>query len=114
MTAYSPLGSTDRPETRKDKEEPSLLENPGINAIAEAHNATPAQILIVWQLYRDVAVTPKSVNPVRLQQNFESLNIALTAKDFEAIKEVNSGCHLIDGSIFITKGSPYTLESLWK
>ncbi len=114
MTAYSPLGSTDRPETRKAKDEPSLLENPVINAIAEAHNATPAEILIAWQLHRDVAVIPKSVNPARLQQNFESLDIALTAEDLEAIKALNSGCRLIDGSIFTIKGSPYTLESLWK
>nr|WP_267256226.1 aldo/keto reductase [Coxiella endosymbiont of Ornithodoros maritimus] len=40
MTAYSPLGSTDRPETRKAKDELSLFENPVINAIAKVQ-ATP-------------------------------------------------------------------------
>ena len=114
MTAYSPLGSTDRPGIFKAKDEPSLLKNLVINTIAEAHHATAAQILIAWQLDREVAVIPKSVNPTRLQQNFDSIKVKLTAKDREAINGLNSGCRLISGSIFAIEGSPYTLESLWK
>ena len=46
VTAYSPLGSPDRPEsifTDKDKE-PIVLENPVLKTIAEKHGTTIALV----------------------------------------------------------------------
>src|SRR5690606_11209046 len=48
LTAYSPLGSFDRPETFKAADEPVLLKDPVIVEIAERHQASPAQVLIRW------------------------------------------------------------------
>lgn len=42
VTAYSPLGSTDRPERLKEDTEPSLLDNEVIKEIAQKNEATPA------------------------------------------------------------------------
>lgn len=44
VTAYSPLGSSDR--AWRDPGEPVLLEDPVVLALAEKHGRSPAQILL--------------------------------------------------------------------
>jgi hypothetical protein len=50
ITAYAPLGSSDRPAFVKAPDAPVLLDNPVIRSIAEARGRTPAQVLIAWQV----------------------------------------------------------------
>ena len=71
VTAYSPLGSSDRPDSMKADDEPSLLENEVIHDIADKHDATPAQVLIKWAVERDTIVIPKSTNAGRIEENLK-------------------------------------------
>lgn len=48
LTAYSPLGSPDRPWAKPDEQ--PLLANPKLIAIAEKYGKTPAQIALRWQV----------------------------------------------------------------
>lgn len=113
VTAYSPLGSVDRPTVMKAKNEPVLLEDSVIKAIAKRHHASPAQILIAWALHLGIAVVPKSVNPQRIRQNFESSKVILTESEMEEIAGLDLHRRYLDGNIWAIPGSGYTLENLW-
>ena len=113
LTAYAPLGSADRPARLKEKNEPVLLEDPVITAIAKQHDATPAQLLISWAIHRETVVIPKSVNPERIKQNFDALSIALTTEEMAEIEKLNQNRRYVSGSFWAMENSPYTLENLW-
>jgi len=114
LTAYSPLGSADRPAALKKDNEPSLLNHPIILNIAEKRGITPGQVLLVWGLSRGTVVIPKSVNPKRLHENFLAADLELEATDLLAINELEQGYRFVDGSFFQTPGSPYSVAGLWE
>jgi alcohol dehydrogenase (NADP+) len=113
VTAYSPLGSGDRPAALKGANEPVLLENPVIGAIAAEHGCSPAQVLIAWQLQSGISTIPKSVSAARLRENLAAAAIELTAADLERIGELDQHLRLVDGSFWLMEGSPWTLQILW-
>jgi alcohol dehydrogenase (NADP+) len=113
MTAYSPLGSPDRPDSLKAEDEPVLMEDSTITAIADRHHVSPAQVLIAWAMHRGTAVIPKSVNPKRIEQNLAAVEVSLTAEDMAEIAKLDRHRRYVDGTIWVVEGGPYTLANLW-
>ena len=113
VTAYSPLGSLDRPDMLKAEGEPNLLEDPIVLEIAETNGATPAQVLISWSIHRGVSVIPKSVDPARLKENLVAAEVPLSEEDLRRIAELDRGRRYLGGEFFAMEGSPYTVASLW-
>jgi alcohol dehydrogenase (NADP+) len=113
LTAYSPLGSADRPAALKKDNEPSLLDHPIILKIAEERSITPGQVLLAWGLARGTVVIPKSVNPERLQENFLAADLELEAQDLLTIDTLEQAYRFVDGSFFQTPGSPYSGAGFW-
>ena len=113
LTAYSPLGSPDRPARIKEKDEPILMEEVTIKTIAERHATTPALVLLSWVLHRGASVIPKSINPKRLKQNLTAVDLELTQDDLAEISRLNINRRYYTGGGWVIQGSPYTMENLW-
>ncbi|XP_001366873.1 1,5-anhydro-D-fructose reductase [Monodelphis domestica] len=83
VTVYRPLGGTS-----------NVLDEPVIKKIAEKYKKTEAQVLIRFQLQRNVAVIPKSVTPSRIKENFEVFDFELTKEEMDAILSLNRNFRL--------------------
>lgn len=55
ITAYSPLGSPDRPWAKPD--DPQLLDDPKLKALAEKYQKTPAQIVLRYQVSEQMNIS---------------------------------------------------------
>lgn len=113
VTAYAPLGSSDRPAAMKANNEPLLLEEPLVLEIAERHQATPAQVLISWAMCRGMAVIPKSINPKRISENFAAAELTLSQQEMEELTGLDRHFRYVNGAFWAMEGSPYTLAGLW-
>ncbi|MBB4266775.1 aldo/keto reductase [Roseospira visakhapatnamensis] len=113
LTAYSPLGSSDRPAHLRGAAEPVLLQDPTVAAVATRHGATPAQVLLAWALRRGTSVIPKSVNPARLAQNLAAADLVLGDEDVAALAALDRQYRYVSGSFWVLPGGPHTLETLW-
>ncbi|APU70330.1 aldo/keto reductase [Christiangramia flava] len=107
VTAYSPLGSGDRPDRMKAADEPSLLENPVIQRIAKKHGANEGQILIKWSEQRGTGVIPKSTNKERIIGNLASAGFQLDEDDLKEIAELDEHFRYVTGKFFEMEGNSY-------
>ncbi len=113
VTAYSPLGSADRPDVLRAADEPRLLDDPVVAAVAEEADATPAQVLIAWSLAHGNVVIPKSVNAGRLAQNLAAADVALSAEQLARVDALDLARRYVTGEFWTPPGSPYTQANLW-
>ncbi len=114
LTAYAPLGSSDRPAPLKKENEPSLLDHPVILEISAKNTISAGQVLLSWGLTRNTVVIPKSVHSSRLRENFAAADLVLDDADCQAIDELEMDYRFVDGGFFQTPGSPYTVADLWR
>lgn len=74
LTAYSPV------------EQGRLLRSEALAAVAERHEATPAQAALAWMLRRpDVVAIPKAADEAHVRENRRAADLALTPEDLAEI-----------------------------
>jgi aldehyde reductase len=103
ITAYSPLGSPDRPWAKPD--DPKLLEDEKLIELGQKYNKTPAQILIRYQLDRGHIVIPKSVTKSRIAQNIDVFDFKLSPEDIAYIDTFDRNGRICP--VNIASASPY-------
>ena len=101
ITAYSPLGSPDRPWAKVGDVE--LLKEARLKEIGERYGKTPAQVVIRWQIQRGVVAIPKSVTPARIEENWNVFDFQLTEDEMKLIPSFECNGRLI---IPIINGKP--------
>jgi 2,5-diketo-D-gluconate reductase B len=57
------------------------LSNPKLDAIAQAHQATPSQIALAWLLSKQTFPIPKARRKEFIDQNIAALDIQLSKKE---------------------------------
>ncbi|MEO1394719.1 MAG: aldo/keto reductase [Cyanobacteria bacterium J06634_5] len=114
VTAYSPLGSGDRPQSMKQKGEPPLLENEVVNAIATKEGITPAQLLIAWAIDRDTVVIPKSTNPDRIAENLAAATHTLSSEARSALDNIDIQYRYVSPNAWFIPGVTYEGDSFWQ
>ncbi|XP_012539616.1 aldo-keto reductase family 1 member B1 [Monomorium pharaonis] len=110
ITAYSPLGSPDRPWAKPD--DPKLLEDKKLIELGQKYNKTPAQIVIRYQLDRGHIVIPKSVTKSRIAQNSEVFDFKLSPEDIAYIDSFDCngricGLHHVSSSPYYPFSIPF-------
>lgn len=113
ITAYSPLGSKDRPEGMRSADDPVLLEDEVVAKVAARVGATPAQVLLAWAMQRGTSAIPKSVDPGRMAENFAAASIELDAEAMGDIDGLDRSRRYVTGSFWALPGSGYSVEDLW-
>jgi methylglyoxal/glyoxal reductase len=84
LQAYSPL-------VRGKK-----FEDPRLVNLAWKYGKTPAQIILRWDIELGVSPIPKSVNPLRLKENFNVFDFSLTKEDVALMGSFNENLRLVD------------------
>jgi diketogulonate reductase-like aldo/keto reductase len=78
LEGYSPL----RTMNLRDKR---------LRRIAEAHDVTPAQVVIRWHLEHEIVVIPKSTHADRIGENFDVFGFELSEDEVAELDSVGSG-----------------------
>lgn len=87
LTAYSPLGSPDRPHPNKAAA-PVLMNDPLLKKIADKHKTTVALVALAWGIKCGTPVLPKAVSEKHIKENLEAVNVKLDEDDMKAIENI--------------------------
>ncbi len=86
--AWSPIGGI---TFYRDSGHSSALQDPVIGQIAQAHDKSPAQIMLRWGIQHGRSVIPKSTKPDRIAQNIDVFDFELSADQMTAIDGLDTG-----------------------
>lgn len=74
-----------------------IFSNPILNIIAKRHGRSVAQVILRWNIQRNVIVIPKSVRQERMEENIDIWGFELSNEDMEAITLLDTGkCLMLD------------------
>ena len=85
LVAYSPLAKGE------------VTEVPELRAVAEKHDATPAQVALAWLCSKPaVSAIPKSATPAHIRENYGALQVALDDEDVARVDGIDRRKRYVD------------------
>ena len=85
LVAYSPIARN------------RVADVPEIREVADAHDATPAQVSIAWLLSKEnVAAIPKATSEEHIRDNLAALDVDLTDEEVARIDDIDREERLVD------------------
>lgn len=99
VTAYAPLGAPAFPYL--DYEKTKIVDHPVLKEIADKHSKTIAQVVLAWNLSRNVIVIPKSSTNERIKENIGALEVTLDSDDLDKIKGINENYRIFNPGMWI-------------
>lgn len=93
--AWAPLG-----EKRN-----GLFDNNVLKKIAQKHKKTVAQVILRWELQRDIVIIPKSTHKERMIENFDIFDFELSEDEMKEIGNLDTG-----KSLFFSHQDPNIVE----
>lgn len=89
VTSFSPLGALSYFELNMAEQIDSVLTQSVVTAAALRTGKTPAQVVLRWGIQRGCSIIPKSIKLVRLQENINIFDFALTDQEMLDISALN-------------------------
>nr|NLD40793.1 aldo/keto reductase [Actinomycetales bacterium] len=83
---WSPLG----------KAQGELLEREELQAVADAHGVTPAQVVLRWEIQRGLVPIPKSASRERQAENLDVFGFELSEEEMQAVDSLEDPQAKID------------------
>ena len=84
--AYAPLG-----QSRIN----DMFALPAVQAAAQAHGKTPAQVALRFLVQQGISVIPKSVHAERIRENIDIFDFALTEAEMDVLRAVDNASPMI-------------------
>lgn len=73
-----------------------IFSNKILNEIAATHNKTVGQVILRWNIQRDVVAIPKSVKEERIKENFDVFDFEIGEEDMQRIATLDAGLKTVD------------------
>lgn len=78
LTGFMPLGSPERPARSRRDDDPTVMADPVLAAVARESGYSVAQVIIRWHLQRGTVCIPKATEEWMIRQNLETLHFTLS------------------------------------
>merc|ERR1719445_246972 len=85
LTGFMPLGSPERPARSRRDDDPTVMADPVLAAVAKESGYSVAQVIIRWHLQRGTVCIPKATEEWMIKQNLETLDFSLSEEHMQRI-----------------------------
>jgi 2,5-diketo-D-gluconate reductase A len=75
----------------------ACLSDPVVTEIAAAHGADVGQVILAWEMSKNIVPIPRSTKPERIKSNLNSLNINLAPEEIQSINALNKNEYVCPG-----------------